>query len=72
MTPQKPQVGTSGTEASRRCSIRLLSQGSSLVIAQGSGEGTPTIKKKNAAPQPAMPGLRKTQFLRVLPPIKDE
>ena len=71
MSPQKPQVGMSGSDVSRRCSIRVLSQGSNLVIAQGSGEGTPVIKKKPAAPQP-IAGMRKTQFLRALPPLKDE
>ena len=69
MSPQKPQ-STSGTDA-RRCSIRVLSQGSNLVIAQGSGLGTPPLKAKKAAaeaPQAAaVPRLRKTQFLRALP-----
>ena len=71
MSPQKPQ-STSGTDG-RRCSIRVLSQGSNLVIAQGSGMGTPPLKAKKAkaaaeAPQaPAVPRLRKTQFLRALP-----
>ena len=69
MTPQKPQV-VSGTDVGRRCSIRVLSQGSNLVIAQGSGLGTPPIKKAEAAP--STPGLRKTRFMRALPPIKDE
>ena len=71
MTPQKPQV-TSGTDAGRRCSIRVLSQGSNLVIAQGSGRGTPPIKKAEPAPSPSTPGLRKTRFMRALAPIKDE
>ena len=71
MTPQKPQV-TSGTDTGRRCSIRVLSQGSNLVIAQGSGQGTPPIKKADAVLSPSTPGLRKTRFMRVLPPIKDE
>lgn len=71
MTPQKPQV-VSGMDAGRRCSIRVLSQGSNLVIAQGSGQGTPPIKKANAVPAVTTPGLRKTRFMRALPPIKDE
>ena len=67
MSPQKPQV-PSGTDG-RRCSIRVLSQGSNLIIAHGSGQGTPPLKAKKAAAEvtPAAPKLRKTQFLRALP-----
>ena len=59
---QKPEVGASRAGSSRRCSIRVLSDGNSLVIGNGSSAApkTPRPEATHAVPQ-----LRKTKVFRL-------
>jgi hypothetical protein len=60
----KTQPGASSA-GNRRCSIRVLSDGNSIVIGNGSGSSAPRKPSPSAEATNAVPQLRRTKVFRL-------